>query len=105
MNRGISTYFEHSPTLTYNILQNCLHSALLHIIALILSTLRRVDKTQICMHAAQIVCTGCYIRHRTLRVLLWGQGFSVAPTEKSCPRYCFYAVAKLVCADGSADKY
>ena len=69
-----------------------------------MSTLRRVDKTKICMHAAQIVCTGCYNRHRTLRVLLWGQGFSVAPTENSCPHYCCCAVAKLVRADGSADK-
>ena len=69
-----------------------------------MSTLRRVDKTKICMHAAQIVCTGCHIRHRTLRVLLWGQGFSVAPTGNSCPHNCCCAVAKLMRADGSADK-
>lgn len=56
------------------------------------------------MHAAQIVCTRYCIRHRTLRGLLWGQDFSVAPTENSCPHNCFYSVAKLVRADGSADK-
>ena len=36
--------------------------------------------------------------------MLWGQDFSVAPIEKSCPHNCFYAVVKLVRADGSADK-
>ena len=36
--------------------------------------------------------------------MLWGQDFSVAPTEKSCPHNCFYAVANLMRADGSADK-
>lgn len=53
----------HAPHSTF--LANCLHSALLSTLALIINELRRVDKLVFCMHyclhAALFICTVCTI--------------------------------------------
>ena len=92
----------HTPHSTF--WANCLHSALLSTLALIINELRRVDKSVFCMHyrlhAALFICTVCTIctslhskhhtgranrvlRHREGVKLVGAIGFPPSP----CPTY------------------